>query len=262
MLTTLASYQLATGNIDRSLATTAKQPQVARETEYYLDNIQNVKSIDDLLADDRLFKYAMKAWGLQDMDFAKAFMRKVLTEGIDSNKAFANTLADPRYKEFAKAFNFKLYGETTTRWEDARQGTVDRYMRQTVEEDAGSQNEGVRLALYFERKASSITTPLSVLADKALLQVVQTALGLPQTMSLLDIDRQAEMIKNRIDVEDFKDPAKVKSFLTRFSAMWDVNNSSAATSTSPAALLITQPTESFVSVNLLTNLQNLKLGGM
>jgi uncharacterized protein DUF1217 len=262
VLTTLAGYRLASGNIERSLTTTAAQPQVARETEYYLDNIGNVKSIDDFLADDRLFKYAMKAWGLQDMDFAKAFMRKVLTEGIDADKSFANTLADPRYKEFAKAFNFKLYGETTTRWEDARQGTVDRYMRQKVEEDAGSQNEGVRLALYFERKASSITSAFSILGDKALLQVAQSALGLPVTMSLLDIDRQAEMINDRIDIEDFKDPAKVQSFLTRFSAMWDVNNSTTSTSTSPAVLLITQPTEAFVSVNLLTSLQNLKLGGI
>ena len=37
----------------------------------------------------------------------------------------------------------------------------------------------MRLALYFTRKASSITTSYQILADKALTQVVQTALGLP-----------------------------------------------------------------------------------
>jgi hypothetical protein len=34
VLTTLAGYRLANGNIERSLTTTAAQPQVARETEY------------------------------------------------------------------------------------------------------------------------------------------------------------------------------------------------------------------------------------
>lgn len=259
VLTTLANYRLVSGNLDRTLTSTAKQPLVARETEYYLDNIESVKSIDDFLGNDRLFRYAMKAWGLEDMNYAKAFMRKVLTEGIDSNKAFANTLADSRYKEFAKAFNFKLYGETTTKWTDAKQGTVDRYMRQQVEQDAGSQNEGVRLALYFERKASSITSPFSILADKALLKVAQTMYGLPATMSLLDIDKQAEMLSKRMKIEDFKDPAKVQKMLIHFAAAYDVENSNVA-QTSPAVQLM-QPLEANISYDLLSSLQNLKLGG-
>lgn len=263
MLTTLASYRLASTNLNRSLAAAAEQPQVARETEYYRDNIGNVKSIDDFMADDRLFKYAMKAYGLEDMNYAKAFMRKVLTEGIDTNKSFANTLADPRYKEFAKVFDFKSYGETTTQWPDVKQGTIDRYMRQTVEEDAGDQNgEGVRLALYFERNAAKITSPMAILADKALLKVAQTALGLPESMSLLDLDKQVDMISKKLDVADFQDPEKVKDFLTRFSAMYDINNAEATASQSPAVILMSQPTESFISVDLLTNLQKLKLGGI
>jgi hypothetical protein len=259
VLTTLANYRFVSGNLDRTLASTAKKPQVARETEYYLANIGNVKSIDDLLADDKLFRYAMKAWGLEDMSYAKAFMRKVLTEGIDSSKAFANTLSDTRYKEFAEAFNFQRYGDVATVFNSAQQGTVDRYMRQTVEQEAGSQNEGVRLALYFERKASSITSPLSILADKALLKTVQTALGLPATMSLLDIDRQAQMIADRIDVTDFQDPKKVQAFLTRFTARYDVENSTAA-QTNPALVLL-QPVEASINTNLLSSLQSLKLGG-
>ena len=138
---------------------------MARETAYYLDNIKNVKSIDDFLADDRVFAYAMKAFGLQDMTYAKAFMRKVLTEGIADSDSFANKLADKRYREFADTFNFAEFGTTTTIFDVTRQGTVDRYVRQTLEEDAGGKDEGVRLALYFERKAADLTSPFSILAD-------------------------------------------------------------------------------------------------
>lgn len=260
MLTTISNYRLFSSNLERTLNSTAKQPQVARETEYYLANIEKVKSIDDFLGNDRLYRYAMKAWGLEDMTYAKAFMRKVLTEGVSSSQSFANKLSDTRYRQFATAFDFAANGETATTLDAAKQGTVDRYVRQKLEQDAGSQNEGVRLALYFERSASNITSAYSILGDKALLKVVQTSLGLPTTMSLLDIDRQAEMITDRLDLADLKDTKKLQSFLTSFAAKWDIDNQSTS-QTSPVALLI-QPTETGVSSNLLTSLQNLKLGGM
>ncbi len=259
VLTTIASYNLISANLDRTLKNTADQPLVARESEYYLANIENVKSIDDFMSDDRIFNYAMKAWGLGDMSYAKAFMRKVLTEGIDSNDSFANTLIDSRYREFAKAFNFKNFGSTTTIFDEVRQGAVDRYVRQQVEEDVGSQNEGVRLALYFERKASGITSSLGILADKALLEVVETALGLPESISLLDLDRQEKLIDDRLDVEDFKDPEKLSKFLTRFTAMWEISH---PTSSAVSPALLIQPVEAGFSADVLSSLQNLKLGGL
>ena len=102
MLTTIASFSLIARDLDRSLETTAQQPAVSRETEYYLENISNVKSIDEFIEDDRLFSYAMTAHGLSEMSYAKAFMRKALEEGIDANDTFANTLADRRYRDFVE----------------------------------------------------------------------------------------------------------------------------------------------------------------
>jgi hypothetical protein len=137
--------------------------------------------------------------------------------------------------------------------------TLGLYYRQTVEADTGSQNEGARLALYFERKASSITSAYSILADKALLKVVQTAFGLPSSMSLLDIDKQADLLTKRLDLEDFKDPSKVQAFLTRFTGLWELENPT--TTQLVPNILVGQPLEASVSNELLTNLQNLKLGG-
>jgi len=259
VLTTLATYVRIAGDLPRSLSVTAAKPQVAREAEHYLATVGNVKSIDDFIGNDRVFAFAMKAWGLADMAYAKAFMRKVLTEGIDDADSFANKLSDRRYREFAEAFNFVRFGETTTIFERTRQGTVDRYVRQTLEEDAGEQNEGVRLALYFERKAGSIQSTLGILADPALLKVVQTALAIPATTSLMDIDRQVEMISKRLDIEDLKDPEKLRSFLNRFAALWELDNPTAAP-VSPA-LMFAQPIEAGIGANLLASLQNLKLGG-
>ncbi|HEU0063029.1 MAG TPA: DUF1217 domain-containing protein, partial [Hyphomicrobiaceae bacterium] len=111
MSTTISSYQLVAADLPRALATTRAKPTVAREAEYYLAHIEQVKSIDDLLGDQRLFAFAMKAFGLEDMTYAKAFMRKALSEGIDKSDSFANTLADSRYREFVETFNFARYGD-------------------------------------------------------------------------------------------------------------------------------------------------------
>jgi hypothetical protein len=45
-----------------------------------------VKSVDDLLKNDRLYQYAMKAHGLEDMTYAKAFMKKVLESDLSDPK--------------------------------------------------------------------------------------------------------------------------------------------------------------------------------
>ncbi len=260
MLTTSASYQLISKNLPRSLDQVAKRPEIARETAYYLANIGKIKSIDDFMADQRIFAYAMKAFGLADMTYAKGLIRKALTEGIADKNSFANTLADPRYREFVETFNFAQFGSATTVFASAQQGTVDRYVRQSLEEQAGQQNEGVRLALYFQRKAPNVTSALGILADKALLKVVQVALGIPAATSALDIDRQAQLISDRLDVADLKDPDKLKAFIDRFTVRWEAENQTSAPAST--ALLVSQPVEAGIGADLLASLQGLKLGGV
>ena len=256
MLSTYTSYQLIAKDIGKSLDRVEAEPMVQRETEYYLENIEKVKSIDQLMKDDRLFRYAMKAHGLKDMTYARAFMVKAMKEGLDDPESFANKLTDKRYAEFVETFNFARHGDTATIFTRARQGTVDKFLRQTLEENAGQQNEGVRLALYFERKASTITHFYDVLADPALSKVVRTALALPESFASADIDKQVKLFEEKLDIEDFKDPEKLGEFLKRFTSLWEVNNPSAP-QTATISALFTQP-EYGVSTNLLLAMQSMK----
>ncbi|MHB2263950.1 DUF1217 domain-containing protein [Aliihoeflea sp. PC F10.4] len=371
MIGTLASYQQITRNLDRSMARIEAQPLVKRETEHYLANISKVTSVEEFVDDYRLFNYAMKAFGLQDMAYAKAFMVKVLEEGVEDPDSFANKLTDKRYAEFAKAFDFARHGAEATSFNPAQQGAIglyalsakrdgipadvqkaettyylstistitsadgllandrlldyalrahgleDRaddkaflknlldggvenaaafgetdeekaeleafvraynfaehgaqattftkagtgamgaYLRQTLEEDAGNQNEGVRLALYFERKAGGITSWYEVLGDRALGQVVRTALGLPDSFAQADIDRQVKFFESRLDIEDFQDPEKLGPFMSRFAAMWEMNNPSSA-GLSPTAVLFGQPPEFGISGDILLTIARMK----
>jgi len=373
LINTFTSYHLINRDLSRSLERVQSQPMVQRETEYYQENIGRVASIEEFINDDRLFRYAMKAHGLEDMAYAKAFMVKVLEEGISDPESFANKLTDKRYVEFARTYNFAAGGTNTTTYNPAQKGTVDkylsraisngvepndpaligsintylskisdiksvddlmgdqemlsfalmahgfevdevidleflrsvleggiddpespanksederykalagafnfarygedattynvtnnlaveRYMRQTLEEDAGKQNEGVRLALYFQRKAPDFRSYYELLADKAVAQVVRTALGFPPALAQADIDKQVELIKERIEIEDFKDPEKLDEFLKRFTTMWELENPSSSQQTSIAALF-SQPAEFGISTDMLFTIAQLK----
>ncbi|HXV30713.1 MAG TPA: DUF1217 domain-containing protein [Sinorhizobium sp.] len=258
MTTTYTSYKLITADLTKSLERVSEQPDVARETEYYLAKIGSVKTIDDFFADDRLYNYAMKAHGLEDMAYAKAFMRKLLTEGIDSEDAFANKLADNRYKALVESLNFARHGEAATSFDRAQKGVVDKYTRETLEQNAGEENTGVRLALYFERMAPTLTSAYEILADEALAQVVRTVLQLPDEFAAADVDRQAETFEEAIDLKDFQDPAKLSAFLDRFTALWEINNSS--DNYDPLAVFGSSSGYG-ISTDLLLSINNLKLGG-
>lgn len=372
MLNTFTSYNLITRDLSASLDRVQKQPVVSRDTEYYLANIGKVKSAEEFVNDYRLFNYAMKAHGLEDMAYAKAFMLKALKEGVDDPDSFANKMIDKRYAEFVRSFNFAKHGENATSFtlagqpvvelylgmhavpgsppsefhlqqseqyaqnigkvksidqflhrdnqqvlqyalqafgleaaiddkafirkvleggvenpdsfankqEDkawsrfasaydfarlgehatthnlARQPSVDKYLRQTLEENAGAENEGVRLALYFKRKAPEITSAYQILGDKALATLMRTALGLPDAVAQMDIDQQAKLFEQRIDFEDFQDPAKLEKFLTRFTAMWEASNPTV----SPQSLTMSlfQPVEFGISQNTLMAIAAMK----
>jgi hypothetical protein len=386
---TLTSYRLIAKDLPASLSRKAAEPTVAREIAYYEAHIGQVKSVDDLLGDQRLYAYAMKAYGLEDMTYAKAFMRKVLEEGAASAASFANRLADDRYTAFAKAFSFgqgvtatgadparfgeqaraaslsapklladsydfsgraeasflvesrldatttqsvtirlnaqtlagqvanpakvtpaeiaaavaaqieasalkgkvqaglaadgSLFFETTALTDlgaDGAYGGTGRdadtlvnaggpnrtltirnaplsanrtavdvgfgtdlgpdsmaqavtqvYLRQSLESEAGDADTGVRLALYFARKASSIASAYDILGDAALSQVANTVIGLPATSGAATSEalaKRAQLIDRKIDIASFRDPAKLDAFVRRFAAIWDAQNNTAS----------------------------------
>jgi hypothetical protein len=257
VLNTYFNYQMIAKDVGRALERTEKEPSVQRETEYYLENISKVKTIDEFVKDGRLFRYAMKAHGLGDMSYAKAFMVKAMKEGINDKDSFANKLTDKRYYEFVKTFDFKSFGTVTTIRTRAQQGTVDMYMRQTLEENAGKQNEGVRLALYFERKAKGLTNFFQILADPALSRVVRTALSLPDSFASVDLDAQVRLFEKKLDIKDFSDPDKLSTFLKRFTSLWDIGNPTQS-SQSPTSVLFPRPAEYGISTNLLFSIQSLR----
>jgi hypothetical protein len=260
MLTATLYFDSITKNYSKTLAATAAEPTVTQQTNYFLANIGKVTSINDLINNNKLYTYVMNAFGLSDMVNAKGLIRKVLEGGVSNPQSLANTLNDPRYKALATAFNFAADGTSTTSSTTLQQTTVNNYVEQKLETNAGQQNQGTQMALYFQRMAPSITSAYSILGDKTLLSVVQTALGLSPSMSFANIDVQANMITSQLNIADLQNPAKLQKFIERFTATYDSTNTAAAPTTALTSLFDTSNTVGINSTVLLS-LANLKLGG-
>jgi hypothetical protein len=104
--TTTSTYLSIENNLARYQKMVASEPTVKTATDYYAANIGKVTSISDLVGNYRLLSYALTAYGLGDQVNNKALVTKVLEGGVTSSKALANTLSNPNWAKFAKAFDF------------------------------------------------------------------------------------------------------------------------------------------------------------
>lgn len=257
----IATYKTMTANQTRSLKQVATQPVIAREIAYFKANIGKIKSIDDFMGNTRIYNFALQAYGLKDMAYAKAFIKKALTEGVSSSTSFANKLSDARFKNFVKDFNFAANGAATTTSTTVTQGTVDKYTESMFEQQAGDQSEGLRLALNFKAQIGSVSSIYGILGNAALYQVVRTTLGLPAAMSSVDIDKQAKIIGDKLNLADMKDPKKLDTFVTRFLATYDMQNSDTSSSASGSIASLFNSGSTGVDINTLLALQSIKRYG-
>ena len=149
---------------------------IKAETAYYLANVSKLHS--DRRSDGRQAAAelcALVAYGLDPATEKQGSVRSVLEGGIGDPDSPANKLTDKRYAGLRHGLQLRpIWREGHDHHNAAQQPIVDKYMRQTLEENAGKDNEGVRLALYFERKAPTHHLFYEVLADPALAKVVRT----------------------------------------------------------------------------------------
>ncbi len=235
MTTTLSAYLTVANNLSQWQAMTAKTPAVQTATQYFENNIGNVTSAQQLVDNPRLFNYAMTAFGLSDMTYAKGLMQKVLQQGVTSSTALANTLDNSNIFAFAKAFDFADNGSATTTSSSLVSQVVNKYIENSLETSQGQQDPGVQLALYFQANAPNVTSVYQILADKNLLTVVQTALGISPMTAAEPIDTQANMLTSKLNLSDFQDPKKLEQFIERFGAQYDANNNTPGATTSSSS---------------------------
>ncbi|MBB4003276.1 DUF1217 domain-containing protein [Aurantimonas endophytica] len=221
--------------------TAAAVEKAKAETEAYRSALASVVSVKDFVTNKTITDYALKAYGLEAEKLSEKDLVAILTSDLADPKSFVNASGDKRMIEFAAAYAFTPDGRIDRDGRDVQTAknflsTQDFFLRQAMEEEAGSDNEAVRLALYFRRMGPELTSFYDILADPALLNVVQIAVGLPAESGQSNIDVQKRTLEKKLDLESFQDPKQLERFISRFIALYDAQSSSSISS--PALMIL------------------------
>lgn len=244
----LAGWRFLQRTQAAQMAAFAATPQAARDDAYFRDRIGTIRTAADLVADRRLLKVALGAFGLQDDLGNRAFIRKVLEDGTASPEALANRLTDVRYRRLSAAFGLGP-GETVATSDAGRMRALVAQQSETEFAVAvGEQDDSLRIALHAQRELEILSQAgssddakwFSMMGLPPLRTLFETALGLPASFGQIDIDMQLETFRDKVravtgsaEMAQFADPAARAKLTDRYLAR--VQIAAAGGATSPAA---------------------------
>ncbi|OOY26047.1 hypothetical protein BMI91_06605 [Thioclava sediminum] len=224
------SSRLALNLIDRTqskqLDQLAKEPQHARAISRFRENIANIHTAADLVDNYDAYSFVMKAFDLEDQMFGKAMMREILSSDSADKTSLVNKLTDPRFRKLYDALGFTNGGTantntSSTAWQDK---IVDQYVSRQFINGEGEQNATVGSVLEFRQKLDGVKTWYSVLKDKDTAQFMRTALGIPNDVVKLDVERQKQIFEDKFDITKLKDPKEVDNLISHFVAVSDAQS--------------------------------------
>jgi hypothetical protein len=226
-----------------------------RDEAYFRENIGKIDTAEQLVSDRRLLRITLTAYGLEADVNNKAFIKKVLQDGTLKQSSLANRLADKQYLKLSAAFGFGDFSTPRSKVSDFPDKILSQFRARQFETAVGQQNGSYRLALNAEREMPAIAARgisddakwYTVLGNAPLRQVMQTALGLPQSFASIDLDQQVSTLKERTEsafgsasVSQFGDPKKMEALVRRFLLRSETEGGGASSSSASLALQLLQ----------------------
>lgn len=242
----LGGWAFLKRTLDAQQTVFRKSPEIARDVDYFKQNIGKITSAEALVADRRLLRVALGAFGLDSDLNNRFFIRKVLDDGTLDRGALANKLADKRYLEFSKAFGFGDFAIPLSQNTNFAEKTVQAFETRQFEIAIGDSDQNLRLALGLSRDLGAIavrpstdtTLWLTILGAPPLRQVFETAFGLPTGFGAIDLDQQVTVLRDRAEqafgndtVAQFTDPEKIETLTRRFLIRADLAGGNGTTTT-------------------------------
>ncbi len=229
-------------------------PRIVSDTAYFEANIGSVETAEKLVADRRLLRVALGAFGLSgDLD-SRFLIRKVLEGGVTDPDALANRLTDERYKDLAGAFGFDAPDGPRSQDAGFAERIIEQFRRRSFEVAVGQTDESLRLALNADRALERLAADpgpgdtgwFRIMGTPPLRAVFEIALGLPDGIAQLDLDKQLELFKDRaarrLELTDLSDLAEagVRDKLVETFLLQEQIRSVAAQSPAATALTLLQ----------------------
>ena len=252
-----AGWAILKRTMAKQTETFVKSAEIVRDEDYFRANIGKINTAEDLVKDRRLLKVALGAFGLEADITNKAFIQKVLEGGTLDARSLANRLADKQYVKLSAAFGFGDFKIPSTKVSTFPDQILKDYKSRSFEVAVGDQDGDLRLALNAERELTALaaktgsedTKWFTILGNTALKRVFTKALGLPRSISAVDLDQQLRVFKEKAadifganTISQFTDTAKVDSVIRRFLVRSQADALTSTTGSGAAALAMLQQT--------------------
>ncbi|MCB1407798.1 MAG: DUF1217 domain-containing protein [Rhodobacteraceae bacterium] len=231
----------------------ANTPAAQRDEAYVRENIGAIASAQDLVADRRLLRVALTAFGLADDLPNRAYVEKVLESSTTTEGSFVSRLTDKRYMNLAKAFGFGDGPVPRSQAPGFADTLLAKFQSRSFEEAVGQQDDSMRMALAVERDLSDLaaqgsseaTKWYTVLGTPSLRAVFETAFLLPSSFGTLDIDQQVQILKGRTErlvgsetISQFADKTRIETLTRQFFLAGQVQQIQSQSGMSSALVLL------------------------
>jgi hypothetical protein len=255
--TGLSGWSLLMTTLTTQKSAFNKNSAIQTDTRYFAERFYSIERAEDITEDRRLLRIVLGAYGLTDDIDNRFFIRKVMEEGTLSSSALANKLSDRRYRTLASDFDFSTMPPKHLVQTGLVQKTIEAFRTQAFEQKIGERDRDMRLALSFSRDLLELSQKSStesagwfqLLATPPLREVIQSALGFPDSFAQLDIDdqhsrirRKAEQVFGTSDLKVLSTEEMAEDILRRFFVMREVSVNSASSSFQTALVLLTSGT--------------------
>jgi len=235
---------------DRQLEAFNNSPQIKNDADYIKEKLSEPMSVEDFLGDQRLRRISLTSFGLDGEDWKVGFHRKVLDEVQDPESTFLARLNNPQYTRFAEGLN-PVNGMIALNSSQVDQ-LAARFVAESFEVAVGEQDNSMRLSLNYQDEINELVTDGSsdetilfrLLGSVPVRTVLESALGIPAETQKLPIDRQSEILNERLksqfnlnSIQDLKNPETVERAVQRYQALQGLTQNAAAFT--PAATALT-----------------------
>ena len=257
----LAGWSFLQSTYNRQLETFSDSASVKNDRAYMSEKLSSPISLDDFMSDRRLLRVTMTAFDLAGEEWKGGFIRKALEEAANPDSTFLKRLNNPAYTKFAETFSFKD-GTLSLDAEKIDQLGED-FETAAFRIAVGDVDENMRLSLNYQQKivdiagtgASNDAIAYRILGNVPVKTVLEKALNLPSDLSKQPIEKQAEMLRDKLssafgisDLGDLVMPDNVDAVIRRFHVMETVNNGPSALTPGYTALTLLGGGQGFGSI--------------
>lgn len=251
-LTGVSGHRLLQATYDQQLGAFADSSSVQNDRAYLEENLSEPVAVEDFLSDRRLLRITLTSFGLAGEESKAGLVRRVLESVADPDDSLLERLNDSNYEAFAAIFEPDADGNISISAEAIADIGVE-FEREAFEEAIGEVDVDQRLGLNYQSDiASLIGTDSSdeailfrLLGNESTRTLLEGALGLPEELAALPIDRQAEELREQLiskigvtELSELASPENVEKVIVRFHALQAIANGPSATTPGSVALTL------------------------